>query len=133
MILSIAVALGIVSQSRLLGGSIGIAASTAILGVTQRRLLTGLVTEAQLASLQSAVATFTPVQLHAVRQAYTDDAFNETMWVCTAVSGVAIIAALCTYQTETIDVNAKRREQVVEETNRRRDMHKMTAEKKETC
>ena len=71
---------GIIAQMRVLGGSLGIAASTAILGVTQRKELisTGLITTEQLANLQTAVKDFTLVQKIAVRQAYSD-AFNEDL------------------------------------------------------
>ena len=75
-----AVAQGIIAQMRVLGGSIGIAASTAILGVTQRKELisTGLITTEQLANLQTVVKDFTLEQKIAVRQAYSD-AFNEDL------------------------------------------------------
>jgi hypothetical protein len=91
------VAQGIIAQARVLGGSIGIACSTAVLGVTQRRELAGVVTSAQLATLQVSAKQMTEAQLHSVRQAYSD-AFAEEMRVCAIVSGVCVLAALATYR-----------------------------------
>ncbi|KAF7932438.1 uncharacterized protein EAE98_003737 [Botrytis deweyae] len=54
-----AVAQGITSQARILGGSIGIAASTAILSLAQQTQLTGIMSPEQLASLESSAKTMT--------------------------------------------------------------------------
>ncbi|KAG9194836.1 hypothetical protein G6011_04871 [Alternaria panax] len=95
----IAVAQGIMAQVRVLGGSIGIAASTAILGVRQRRQLLDpmIVSAAQLESLAESVHNLPPDAVLAVRQAYTD-AFNETLVVCSFVSGVALLASLAAWR-----------------------------------
>ncbi|CAN9108701.1 unnamed protein product [Alternaria alternata] len=87
------VAQGVMAQVRVLGGSIGIAASTAILGVKQRQQLLDpmVVSAAQLESLAGSIRTLSPEKVLAIRQAYTD-AFNETLVVCSVVSGVALLA-----------------------------------------
>lgn len=87
-----AIAQGIASQLRVLGGSIGIACSSTILGVTQRSHLlnSGIITPMQLTTLQSSARTFTPAQLQAVREAYAD-AFTEDLKVCVIISGVCVL------------------------------------------
>ncbi|THY18951.1 MFS general substrate transporter [Aureobasidium pullulans] len=80
-----AVAQGIVAQARVLGGSIGIAASSAILGVMSTRK--GVVDE---------------------RVAYTD-AFSKTMWVSAVVACVALIFSVGTYK------KAEKKQEVEEE------------------
>ena len=89
------------AQVRVLGGSIGIAASTAILGVKQRRQLLDpmVVSVAQLGSLADSMRTLSPDAALAVRQAYTD-AFNETLVVCSIVSGVALLASLAAWRKQ---------------------------------
>jgi hypothetical protein len=106
---------------RVLGGSIGIAASTAILGVTQRKELTGIVTEEQLTNLREAFKDFTAAQLHAVRQAYTD-AFNEDLRVCAIISGICILATLGTFRRSNQPVLERRKEQYVAEQKRLREL-----------
>ncbi|MCJ1392789.1 hypothetical protein MMC18_005660 [Xylographa bjoerkii] len=111
-----AVAQGIVAQVRVLGGSIGIAASTAMLGVTERRELTGVVSPSQLASLQAAARTLSPIQLLAVRQAYSD-AFSETLKVCAIVTGVGVVAALGTFQWNPMRMDERLNQRQAEQQN----------------
>jgi hypothetical protein len=116
-----AVAQGIVAQVRVLGGSIGIAASTAILGVVEYNQLRGIVTNSQLASLRDSEKTFTTSQLQAVRKAYSD-AFNEDMRVCAIVAGICVLLTLGTFQRNPLDIQARREQQVVEEDKRLKDL-----------
>lgn len=110
-----------VAQARVLGGSVGIAASSAILGATTRSQLTGLVTPEQLSTLQTSARTFTEAQLHAVRQAYSDS-FSEGMKVCAAVSAVCALATLMTFRRNVPDVARRRAEQLeVDNELRRRE------------
>jgi hypothetical protein len=109
----LAVAQGIIAQARVLGGSIGIAASTAILGVKEHQQLVGIVTPAQLATLETSARTMTIAQLHAVRQAYSDS-FSEAMTVCAAISGACVLATLLTYRKQPLDIIGRRKEQAVE-------------------
>lgn len=95
------VAQGVMAQVRVLGGSIGIAASAAILGVKQRQQLLDpmVVSAAQLESLAGSIRTLSPEKVLAIRQAYTD-AFNETLVVCSVVSGVALLASLAAWRKQ---------------------------------
>ena len=110
-----AVAQGIIAQARVLGGSIGIAASTAILSKMQHRYLSSLLTPSQLSTLESTSHTLTPDQLLAVRKAYAA-AFSESMKVCAAVSAACVFATLVTYRRKPIVIMERRGEQVREYT-----------------
>jgi hypothetical protein len=114
-----AVAQGIVAQARVLGGSIGIAASTAILGVMEYDQLPGVVSESQLASLQTSEQELSPAQLHAIRQAYSD-AFNEVMRVCAIVAGICVLLTIGTFQRNPLDIPERRKQQVINEQKRLR-------------
>lgn len=106
---------------RVFGGSIGIAASTAILGLTQRKQLTGVVTEEQLTNLQSAAKTFTEEQLYAVRQAYSD-AVNEDLRVCAIVAGICILVTLGAFRRNPQPVRERRKDQMIAEQKRLREL-----------
>lgn len=111
---SLAVAQGVVAQARVFGGSIGIAASTAILGAMQRSELSGIVTPEQLSTLQTSARMMTPVQLHAVKQSYSDS-FSEVMKVCAAVSAACAVACMLAYRRHGVDLEARWKEQAREE------------------
>ncbi|PMD64418.1 MFS multidrug transporter-like protein [Hyaloscypha bicolor E] len=108
------VAQGVIAQARVFGGSIGIAASTAILGTVQRSQLFGIVTPEPLSALQTSAGTMTPAQLHAVRQVYSDS-FSEGMQVCAAVSAACVIACVLAYRRHGVDLEARREESIREE------------------
>lgn len=93
-----AVAQGIMAEARILGGSIGIAASTAILGGTERRELSDVST-AMLASLQFGEDGLTAAQDLHIRLAYAH-AFQEMMWVAAIVSCVGFVLAAGVWQRE---------------------------------
>lgn len=97
-----AVAQGVIAQFRMLGGSIGIAASTAILGVTQRHKLAHLndSSEAQ-----------------ASRAAHVD-AFREDMVVCAVIAGVCVFVNLVSYRRHTEPVLVARKRLMMEEQKR---------------
>jgi hypothetical protein len=120
------VAQGVVAQARVFGGSIGIAASTAILGAVQRSELSGIATPEQLSTLQTSARAMTPAQLHAVRQAYSDS-FSEVMKVCAAVSAACAVACLLAYRRRGVDLEARREELFREE----EQMIRMAAQAKE--
>ena len=113
------VAQGIVAQNRILGGSIGIAASTAILAATQQRQLItpGIVSASQLASLHASASTFTAAQIEAIRQAYSD-AFSEDMRICAIIAGVCILITLGTFRRNPPNMEEMRRRQAEEEEKR---------------
>ncbi|KAH8815535.1 MFS multidrug transporter-like protein [Xylogone sp. PMI_703] len=106
-----AVAQGIIAQSRVLGGSIGIAAATAILGQMEHKNLIsiGLVSESQLSSLETASASFNVEQLLAVSKTFSDS-FRETMIVCTIIAGLAVLASLGTWDLKPVDLQDMMRE-----------------------
>ncbi|KAI1763177.1 major facilitator superfamily transporter [Hypoxylon sp. FL1150] len=81
---------GIIAQVRVLGGSIGIAASTDILRVTLQKQL-GIVETEYFAMVRGPMAVLTEKEVMAIRQAYSD-AFNESMRVCSCIAGVAVLS-----------------------------------------
>ncbi|KAI9049749.1 hypothetical protein LZ554_005901 [Drepanopeziza brunnea f. sp. 'monogermtubi'] len=94
------VAQGIIAQTRVLGGSLGIAASSVFLSLRESSLA-----PSDHATLHTAAAS------PAVRQAYTD-AFSESMRVCAAISGACVLATLLTYRRRPMVIMERRREQV---------------------
>lgn len=116
------------AQARVLGGSIGIASSTAILGAMQRSELKGIVTPEQLSTLQISARTMTPAQLHAVRQAYSDS-FSEGMKVCAAISAACVLACLLTYRRHGVDLAERRAEQSKQD----EELRTVLQEVKERC
>lgn len=118
---------------RVLGGSIGIACSTAILGVTEHKQLIapGIVTDSQLADLQTAAATFSQAQAHAVTQAY-GDAFSEDLRVCAIISGICVLVTLGTFQKNRQPVLERRRDQQIVEQRRLRELKQRAGGMKDT-
>ena len=116
-----AVAQGIVAQSRIFGGSIGIAASTAILAATQQRelLIPGIISASQLTNLQTAAKSFSPEQLLSVRQSYSD-AFSDDMRTCAIVAGVCVLLTLGVWQRHPVGSMERRKAQIMEEEMRKR-------------
>jgi hypothetical protein len=121
-----AVAQGIIAQARMLGGSIGIAASTAILGVKQRTQLldTGLVSPAQMQSLSESMRSLSTTQVFTIRQAYTD-AFNETLVVCAIIAGIALLVTAGGFQKNPPSMEDRRRQQFQNEGARQQRMGEM--------
>jgi hypothetical protein len=60
----------------------------------------------------------TPVQIHAVKQAYSD-AFSESMKVCAVLGGVGVLVSLLVWRRVPVEVGVRRREQVEEDRGRR--------------
>lgn len=107
------------AQVRMFGGSIGIAASTAILGMKQRHQLldSGLVSPTQLESLQDSMAQFSLKQIHGVRQAYTDS-FNESLVVCSVIAAVSVLVTVGCWQKNPMDLLERRDQQFENEAKR---------------
>ncbi|KAJ9155023.1 Major facilitator superfamily transporter [Pleurostoma richardsiae] len=114
---------GILAQVRILGGSLGIAASSAILGVRQRADLAG---EVPLSALQGDQHGLSPEQLRLVRATY-NDVFTETMKVCAVVAGIGILFALGTFRHNRLTPEEQRKAQVRAEVERRK-AHRVPAE-----
>ncbi|KAB5576461.1 major facilitator superfamily transporter [Coniochaeta sp. 2T2.1] len=105
---------GIIAQMRILGGSIGIAASSAILGVKTRNQLSGILSPSQLRGLAGQMSTLTPEQATAVRVAYTD-ALKEDMVVCCAVLAVGFFLTCGVYRRGRLSLAARHQQQLAEE------------------
>ena len=95
-----AVAQGIVAQARVLGGSIGIAASNAIFDVTCRERLSGILTTRQIADLQTStqvLRTLDEAGRAAVEEAYSE-AFDRSLRVCLYIGAANMVVNLLTWQ-----------------------------------
>ncbi|KAK4154959.1 MFS general substrate transporter [Chaetomidium leptoderma] len=96
-----AIAQGLVAQMRVLGGSLGVAASFIVLNSRIAETLTDVLTPDELEDFyRSPIVTYSfdvPKQL-AVRTTYIE-AFEITMYVCVGISAACLIASLCTYQS----------------------------------
>ncbi|KAI0433655.1 major facilitator superfamily transporter [Xylaria sp. FL1042] len=110
---------GIVAQVRVFGGSIGIAASSAILGVSLKAQVGGSVTSQQISSAGGDGAGLSPSNLAAIRRAYAD-AFHQDMRVCTIIAGVALVWALGTYSHKRPSHAVRREQQARDEVERRK-------------
>ncbi|OHW92792.1 major facilitator superfamily transporter [Colletotrichum incanum] len=110
---------GIIAQVRILGGSLGIAASTAILGNFIRNDLAGVVSPEYLSSLHGVGMNLTEAQTAAVRQAYTDS-FRKDMQVGTILSGIAILLSLGIYRRNRVTLEEQRQMHIKTEVERRR-------------
>ncbi|KAF9769689.1 hypothetical protein IL306_012854 [Fusarium sp. DS 682] len=83
---------GILSQARLLGGSLGIAASSALLNEKSSQYLSGVLTPYEQATVGGSNTYLTDAQWSAVRYTYAD-AFQVEMKVATAVAACSVISA----------------------------------------
>lgn len=113
---SAAPAQGIISQSRMLGGSIGIAMSSAVLAAQQRAQLAGIVPPSVLQNLQN--ATLTDAQDAALRKTY-NDSFTQTMKICAIIAGIGAILTIGTYRRQRKSLDDMRKSQIREEVARR--------------
>lgn len=123
-----AIAQGILAQNRILGGSIGIAAATAILGSTERRELASIVSTAELSSLRVITKTLNAAQQQAIRQAYSD-AFMESMHVSTAIAGFMVLVTVFMYTHNPPDMMERRQQQLREHRQRLQDEGQRANEK----
>ena len=104
----------------MLGGSIGIAMSSAVLAVQQKSQLAGIVSPSALLDLQnSGSSSLTPAQYAAIRKTY-NDSFTETMKVCAIVAGIGILLTMGTYRRGRVPLKAQREQLVQNEIERRR-------------
>lgn len=107
-----AVAQGLTAQARVFGGSIGIAAATAILAVKEdsRDVQPGA---------QSDLRALQPEELDNLRHAY-GQAFRQVMWVSAIISAVAFAFAVLTYKKDLPDLQDRVLEQMRVEAERRK-------------
>ena len=95
---------GIASQSRLLGGSIGIAAANAETNLQARSMLGGILSPSQISSLQfstNVLEALDAAQKEAVRVTYAG-VWSETMKICVYVAAGAFLVSLCTVKATSI-------------------------------
>ncbi|KAK3944844.1 MFS general substrate transporter [Diplogelasinospora grovesii] len=118
---------GIIAQVRILGGSIGIAASSAILGVKKRTQLPGIVSPQQLANLAAVGPTLSPDQLGAIRRVYTD-ALRVDMIVCCGVLALGIVFSLGVYRRNRLSPMEQSRKRIIEERERKRRLAEVKAD-----
>lgn len=104
------------AQIRIFGGSIGIAASSAILGSKTRALTVPPEALAHLASNPSALS---PDQWALIRTVYTE-ALREDMIVCCAVLAVAMVVTLGVYRKNRVSMEEMIKMRYREEGERRR-------------
>jgi hypothetical protein len=118
---------GIIAQVRILGGSIGIAASSAILGVKKRTQLPGIVSPQQLANLAAVGPTLSPDQLGAIRRVYTD-ALRVDMIVCCGVLALGVVFSLGVYRRNRLSPMEQSRKRITEERERKRRLAEVKAD-----
>ncbi len=117
--MGVASAQGIVAQIRIFGGSIGIAASSAILGSKTRAMEGGNVPPEALANLTSDPSALSPEQWATIRQVYTA-ALREDMIVCCGVLAAAMVVTLGVYQRNRVSMEDMMKQRYREEHERRR-------------
>lgn len=104
---------------RILGGSIGIAASSAVLGVKINSELATVLSPEQLAHLASTMSSLPPDQKEAVRRAYTE-ALRQDMIICCAVMGLGLIFAFGVYSRTRLSIPESGKKHILEEIERKR-------------
>lgn len=106
----------------MLGGSIGISMSTALLAVQQRAQLSGIVSAAQLQDLPHTFESLSEAQQAAIRKTY-NDAFTKTMMICAIVAGIGVILTMGTYRRGRVSLAEQRAQMVRDEISRRQTQH----------
>ncbi|KAL1841855.1 hypothetical protein VTJ49DRAFT_6532 [Mycothermus thermophilus] len=120
---------GIIAQVRMLGGSIGIAASSAILGTKFRAELAGttVISPDVLTYLASDPGILPAETWAVIRRVYTQ-ALRENMIVCCAVLAAALGCSLFVYKRDTVSLEGMVKMRYQEEEERRREVSKFLAE-----
>ena len=110
---SVAAAQGAVNQSRILGGSIGLAVATIIFNDRLSKELSGILDNVQLRNLKQSLNTIgslDPSEQAAVSTVYAKS-FNQQMRFCTYLSAACVVAALGTFSKTPASVKAAREKQ----------------------
>ncbi|KAF5600746.1 multidrug resistance 3 [Fusarium pseudoanthophilum] len=110
---------GILSQVRLLGGSLGIAASSALLNEKSSKYLSGVLTVYEQATIGGSNTHLTSAQWSAVRYTYAD-AFQVEMKIATVVAACSVISAFGAFRKGRLLIAEQRKIIVREEEDRRR-------------
>lgn len=96
----IASAQGLASQSRIIGGNIGLALATITLNSHLNSDLAAILTPQQINELQrslNAIATFTPREVAAVAESVAN-AFKSQLLACVGVAAASLVVGLLTWQ-----------------------------------
>lgn len=107
------------AQLRILGGSLGITASTVFVQTQVSKYLKGVILTRDSAKSGSLESGLSGEQMQTVRQAYSK-AFQLGMATATGVSGAAVLIAFFAYQRKRTTIQEKRRILAEEETARRK-------------
>ncbi|KAF5636657.1 multidrug resistance 3 [Fusarium sp. NRRL 52700] len=110
---------GILSQVRLLGGSLGIAASSALLNEKSSKYLSGVLTAYEQATIGSSSSHLNSAQWSAVRYTYADT-FQVEMKIATVVAACSVISAFGAFRKGRLLIAEQRKIIVREEEDRRR-------------
>ncbi|KAG5817309.1 hypothetical protein H9Q74_002265 [Fusarium xylarioides] len=110
---------GILSQVRLLGGSLGIAASSALLNEKSSKYLSGVLTAYEQATIGGSNTHLTSAQWSVVRYTYAD-AFQVEMKIATAVAACSVISAFGAFRKGRLLIAEQRKIIIREEEDRRR-------------
>ncbi|GKU16459.1 unnamed protein product [Fusarium langsethiae] len=114
---------GILSQVRLLGGSLGIATSSALLNEKSSQYLASILTPYEQATIGSSNTPLSNEQWSAVRFTYAD-AFKVEMKVATAVAACSVISAFGAPRKKRLLIAEQRAVVVAQEATRRREQAK---------
>ncbi|CAN8102799.1 unnamed protein product [Discula destructiva] len=110
---------GMIAQARMLGGSIGIAMTTALLAAHQRNGgLLDIVSPADLNNLAGGMKNLTDSQQAVIRNAY-NGTFTETMKICAIVASFGVMLTMGTFRRGRTTLTGQRAGQVREEIARR--------------
>ncbi|KAF4971180.1 hypothetical protein FSARC_1902 [Fusarium sarcochroum] len=110
---------GILSQVRLLGGSLGIASSSALLNQKSVEYLTGVLTPYEQATVGGSDTHLSNSQWMAVRYTYAE-AFKMEMKVATALAACAVLVTFGAFRKQRLLIDEQRAAVVAEEAARRR-------------
>lgn len=100
------------SQARVLGGAIGVAASNAVFHHQLQTRLSGDIPAQQLAQIQTnseVVKSLTALQQNGVRLTFASS-FTVSMHICTGIAVLGLIASLATYQKSPPNIHKKEKQ-----------------------
>ncbi|KAF5013545.1 hypothetical protein FDECE_468 [Fusarium decemcellulare] len=109
---------GILSQVRLLGGSLGIAISSALLNQRISEYLTSILTPFEISTIGGSDSHLSASQWAAVRYTYSE-AFKVDMKVAAGISGLGIISTFGAFRKQRLLISEQRAAIVAEEAARR--------------
>ncbi|KAF2433345.1 putative MFS multidrug transporter [Tothia fuscella] len=112
-----AAAQGVVSQTRVLGDSIGLSIATIVFNADLSKGLSSQLSTSELQSFHRSLSTISsldPGQRAAVIQVYAES-FNKQVRICTYVAIFGLLAAIATWQKHPVSIEVMRQRQVSED------------------